>query len=139
MQLVEELNRSLSSKNLKRAYNIYSRMQAKEYPQALLEASLQQIKRSYALINDNPTAYGFEADLELLRLGTSSIKKHQFYSKIEGISEDLKVTGWCVSGIDGSKEASFLILIEDQPYRIFRTSILREDVSGKFRIHRNRL
>ncbi len=109
-------------------------MQAREYPQALLEASLQQIKRSYALINDNPTAYGFEADLELLRLGTSSIKKHQFYSKIETISEDLKVNGWCVSGIDGSKEASFLVLIEDQPYRIFRTSILRKDVSGKFRI-----
>ena len=56
------------------------------------------------------------------------------YAKIEEISEDLKVNGWCVSGIDGSEEASFLVLIEDQPYRIFRTSILRGDVSGKFRI-----
>lgn len=101
MQLVEELNRSLRSKNLKRAYNIYTRMQARKYPQALLEASLQRIKRSYALINDNPTAYGFETDLELLRLGTSSIKEHRFYSKIETISEDLKFNGWCVSGIDG--------------------------------------
>ena len=27
-----------------------------------------------------------------------------------------------------------MVLIEDQPYRIFRTSILRGDVSGKFRI-----
>ena len=134
MQLVEELNRSLRSKNLKRAYNIYTRMQARKYPQALLEASLQRIKRSYALINDNPTAYGFETDLELLRLGTSSIKEHRFYSKIETISEDLKFNGWCVSGIDGSEEASFLVLIEDQPYRIFRTSILRKDVSIKFRI-----
>ena len=62
-------------------------MQARKYPQALLEASLQRIKRSYALINDNPTAYGFETDLELLRLGTSSIKKHQFYSKTHFFSK----------------------------------------------------
>ena len=133
MQLVEELNRSLRSKNLKRAYNIYSRMQARAYPEALLDASLQRIKRTYALINDNPTAYGFENDLEVFRLGTTSIKQHQFYSHIEAISEDLKVNGWCFSGLDGSKEASFLVVIEDQPYRIFRTSILRGDVSGKFK------
>ena len=133
MQLVEELNRSLRSKNLKRAYNIYSRMQARAYPQALLDASLQRIKRSYALINDKPTAYGFEKDLAVLRLDTSSIQKHQFYSHIEEISQDLKVSGWCYSGIDGSKESSFLVLIEEQPYRIFRTSILRGDVSGKFK------
>ena len=100
MQLVEELNRSLRSKNLKRAYNIYSRMQARAYPEALLDASLQRIKRTYKLINDNPTAYGFENDLKVLRLDTTSIKQHQFYSHIEGISEDLKVNGWCFSGIE---------------------------------------
>ena len=36
MQLVERLNRSLKRKDLKKAYNIYLRMQARGYPQALL-------------------------------------------------------------------------------------------------------
>ena len=134
MKLVEELNRSLRSKNLKRAYNIYSRMQARAYPQALLDASLQRIKRSYALINEKPTAYGFETDIGDVRLDITSIKEHQFYSHIEEISEDLTVSGWCFSGVDGSTEASFLVLIENQPYRIFRTSILRGDVSRKFKM-----
>jgi len=133
MQLVEKLNRSLKRKDLKKAYNIYSRMQARGYPQALLDSSLLRIKRSYALINNNPTAYGFESDLKIHRLNTKAIVQHQFYSSIDEISQDLKVRGWCFSGIDGSEEVSFLVLIEDQAYRIFRTSILRGDISRRFR------
>ncbi len=133
MQLVKELNRSLRSKNLKKAYNIYSRMQARAYPQALLDTSLQRIKSSYALITNTPTAYGFENDLKITQVDSGSIKQHRFYSQIDEIKEDLTVIGWCFSGIDGAEEASFLVLIEDQPYRIFRTSILRGDISGKFK------
>lgn len=108
-------------------------MQARAYPQALLDTSLQRIKSSYALITNTPTAYGFENDLKITQVDSGSIKQHRFYSQIDEIKEDLTVIGWCFSGIDGAEEASFLVLIEDQPYRIFRTSILRGDISGKFK------
>ena len=134
MQLVQELNRSLQEKNFKRAYNIFSRMQARDYPQVLLETSLKKIQSLYKLARKHTITYGFQNSLEIDKQDIGSVRPHKFYSHIDEITSDLKVTGWCYSGIDmDSEEISFLVVIAGIPYRIFRTSIFRGDISGMFR------
>jgi GT2 family glycosyltransferase/spore maturation protein CgeB len=56
------------------------------------------------------------------------VPDHDFYAKIESCTEDGEISGWAYTTLPNSNAASFTLLINNAPVRIFRTTQRRDDV-----------
>ena len=134
MQLVEEFNHFLNTKNFKKAFAIYFRMESSnKYPQEILDASLNKIQTSLQQESYSEIAYGFKDYLNITQQDSESVNPHKFYSHIDEINENLRIRGWCFSSLRCSNRASFLVTVEGSPVCIERTSIVRDGVSKMFK------